>query len=154
MYRIKRSPLLVVNPSPARFSSRLRGWIIHCLDSILQGGPALWKSVRNTGPDYNRAHPVVRERAVKTLKTSPRLDSSLELKGGREMGEGKAWGDISMRKSYLVEWMLLIAHHVGGNGINFQPVALVVSKRGEKERKKKERINSEGTFYSRNYPKE
>lgn len=66
---------------------------------------------------------------------------------------GGGWGDISMRKSYLVEWMLLIAHHVGGNGINFQPVALVVSKRGEKKKKKKKN-KFRGDVYSRNYPKE
>lgn len=59
-----------------------------------------------------------------------------------------------MRKSYLVEWMLLIAHHVGGNGINFRPVALVVSKRGGKKEKKDKFRGGRGTFYRRNYPKE
>jgi len=54
--------LLVIPPflPPCRPFPPVHAWIIHILDSILQGGPSLWKSVRNTGPDYNSVHRATR----------------------------------------------------------------------------------------------
>lgn len=50
--RIALNGALLVIPSfllPCRPFPPVHPWIIHILDSILQGGPSLWKSVRNTG---------------------------------------------------------------------------------------------------------
>lgn len=63
--------LLVIPPfllSPATPFRPFHAWIIHILDSILQGGLSLWKSVRNTGPDYNSVH-----RATRGENTEPLL---------------------------------------------------------------------------------
>lgn len=55
--------LLVIPPSSLILlpsSPTIHAWIIHTLDSILHGGPTLWKSVRNTGSDYNSVHRAAR----------------------------------------------------------------------------------------------